>query len=251
MNNNHYQLARMKDNIVVKVLEKPGNRLDNDLVNNNSSLASYLEKKLCALGLKADDVVLEADKIMVTIRQVVEDVGMLSSMQQSELVKLLHKFGFKSGHVSERLAADLVEKWALKDEEGRYSIVGSEGKIVNEVEVDEDNDQVEVIPSEIMGVEEGFPRMALVMAFFLHTERGMEEQISKDLARAMVGVWITYGFTYQQMCKVFQSRDQQEVKVDMLRNMLNTKVSEGFLKPVSFGFSKLIKLTLFYFSHAV
>ena len=118
-------------------------------------------------------------------------------------------------------------------------------------EVDEDNDKVEVIPSEIMGVEEGFPRMALVMAFFLHTERDLEEQIRKDLARAMVGVWITYGFTYQQMCKVFQSRDQQEVKVDMLRNMLNTKVSEGFLKPVSFGFSKLIKLTLFYFSHAV
>ena len=52
------------------------------------------------------------------------------------------------------------------------------------------------------------------------------------------------------MCEVCQSRDQQEVKEDILRNMLNTKVSEGFLKPASFGFSKLIKLTLFYFSHA-
>ena len=66
-----------------------------------------------------------------------------------------------------------------------------------------------------------------------------------------MGVWITYGFTYQQVCEVFQSRDQQKVKLDILMNMLNTKVTKGFLKPVSFGFSKLIKLTLFYFSHAV
>ena len=80
MNNNHYQLARMKDNILVKVLEKPGNRLDNDLVNNNSSLASYLEKKLCALGLKEDTVVLGLSKIMVAIRQVKEDEGMLLSI---------------------------------------------------------------------------------------------------------------------------------------------------------------------------
>ena len=179
MNNNNHQLARMK------VVYKPVMGLENDLVNNNCSLASYLEKKLCALGLKEDTVVLEADKIMVTIKQVVEDVGMLSSMQQSELVKLLHKFGFKSGHVSERLASDLVEKLALKDEEGRDSIVGSEGKIVNEVEVDEDNDQVEVIPSEIMGVEEGFPGMALFMAFFLHTERDLESRS----ARTWPGPW--------------------------------------------------------------
>ena len=108
-----------------------------------------------------------------------------------------------------------------------------------------------MIPFEIMGVEEGYPRMALVMAFFLHTERGLEEQISKDLARAMEGVWITYGFTYHQMCEVCQTRDQEEVKVDRLRIMLNTKLSEGFVKPMSFGFSKLIKLTLFYFSNAV
>ena len=247
MNNNHHQLARMK------VVYKPVMGLENDLVNNNCSLASYLEKKLCALGLKEDTVVLEADKIMVTIKQVVEDVGMLFSMQQSELMKLLKKFGYKSGYVTKRLVADLVVEWAAKGEktEGRGPFVGNE-EIVNEVEVvSEDNGLVEVIPSEIMGVEEGFPRMALVMAFFLHTERGMEEQISKDLARAMVGVWITYGFTYQQMCEVCQTRDQEELKVDRLRIMLNTKLSEGFVKPMSFGFSKLIKLTLFYFANAV
>jgi len=235
------------------VVDRPGVvGLENDLANNNSSLASYLEVRLSALGLRKDIVVSEASKIMVTVRQVKEDVGMLLYVQQSELVKLLNKFGYKSGHVSERLAADLVVEWAAKGkrEEGRDPVVGNK-EIVNEVEVAEEDDKDEVIPSVIMEVEEGFPRMALVMAFYLHTERGVEEKISKDLARAMVGVWITYGLTYQQICEVCQSRDQQQVKKDMLKNMLNTKLSEGFVKPVSFGFSKLIKLTLFYFSHAV
>ena len=93
--------------------------------------------------------------------------------------------------------------------------------------------------------------MALVMAFFLHTQKGLEEHISKDLARAMVGVWITYGFTYKQMCEVCQGAARKEVKVEILRRMLNTKLSEGFVKPTTFGFSLMIKLTLLYFTHAV
>ena len=94
MNNNHQELARMKDNIVVKEeeVERPIMGLLNNLVN-SSSLGSYLEKKLHALGLKEETEVREADKIIVTIRQVV-----LLSVQQSELVKL-SKFGYKSGHI--------------------------------------------------------------------------------------------------------------------------------------------------------
>jgi len=246
MNNNHQQMGSIRnDDIVTPVLEE-----EHYVQNNNSSLARYLGKKLRALGLKEDTVVLEADKIMITIRQVVEEVGTMSSIQQCELMKLMSKFGYKSGHVSERLAADLVVEWAGKEEkEDEKAPIIKDDEVGLGVDPDEHHEQG--IPREIMGVEEGYPRMALVMAFFLHTERGLEEQTSKDLARAMVGVWITYGFTYQQMCEVCQTRDQEEVKGDRLRNMLNTKLSEGFVKPMSFGFSKLIKLTLFYFSNAV
>ena len=241
----------LKININNNLLEKkdrPVLAMETSLVNNNISLGNYLEKKLRGLGLKEDTVVLETDKIMVTVRHGVEDVGKMPSIPHCELMQLLNKFGYKSGHVSERLAADLVVEWACrgKEEAGKVLIVENE-EVVNEVEENKDHG----IPCEIMGVDEGYPRMALVMAFYLHTERGLEEQISKDLARAMVGVWITYGFTYQQMCEVCLNRDQQVFKVENLRKMLNSKVSEGFVKPMSFGFTKLIKLTLFYFSHAV
>ena len=74
MNNNTQQLAMMK------VVDNPVMRLQNDVANNNSSLTSYLEKKLCALGLKEDTVVLGLSKIMVAIRQVKEDEGMLLSI---------------------------------------------------------------------------------------------------------------------------------------------------------------------------
>ena len=66
----------------------------------------------------------------------------------------------------------------------------------------------------------------------------------------MVGVWITYGFTYKQMCEICLGRGQKQDKVEVLRRMLTSKLTEGFVKPMSFGFSKLIKLTLYYFAHA-
>lgn len=213
-----------------------------------NSLGSYLEKKLLGLGLKQDTVNVETDKIMVSAKQVLRDVGKTSLVQQDKVLKSLAKCGYRSGHISDRLAADLIAEWAGrgKAEKEFHKSDDVEKDVTNAGKSDDG-----IIPSQIMGVEEGYPRMALVMAFFLHTQKGLEEQISKDIARAMVGVWITYGFTYQQMCEVCQGTGRKEVKVEMLRSMLNTKLAEGFVKPMSFGFSLMIKLTLLYFSHAV
>ena len=74
----------------------------------------YLEKKPHAFGLKEETVILEAGKVMITIRLAVEDMGMLSSMPQSQLTKLLSMYDYKSGHVSERLAADFVREWVTR-----------------------------------------------------------------------------------------------------------------------------------------
>ena len=107
------------------------------------------------------------------------------------------------------------------------------------------------IPKQIMEVEEGYPRMALVMAFRLHSRRGLDEQLSKDLARAMVGVWITYGFTYREIYDICRGIDRPEIVTFKLMDMLNKKLFQGHAKPMSFGFGKLIKLTQFYFDQAV
>ena len=101
-----------------------------------------------------------------------------------------------------------------------------------------------------MEMDEGFPKMALVIAFHLHNEGELDEQICKDLAKAMVGVWITYGFTYQQLCEVYQLKDEEDVKVGVLKLMLKNKIDDGLSKPKSFRFKDLIILTMIYFSNA-
>jgi len=215
------------------------------------SLGPYLQKKLLALGLKQSIVILEVDKMMVILKQILKYAGKASLKQQEKMLELLEKFGFKSGHISDRLAAALVVEWAVSKD--KHNVVE---KLVKDAEDDvvkdtDDDDVKNMIPPEIMAVEEGYPRMALVMAYVLHTQKGLEEQVSKDLARAMVGVWITYGFTYKHMCQICLNVDREGVKVEALRNMLEIKLTEGFVKPMSFGFSKLIKLTLLYFDEAV
>ena len=215
------------------------------------SLGPYLKKKLLALGLKQNIVVLEVDKMMVTLKQILKYAGKASLKQQEKMLQLLDKFGFKSGHISNRLVAVLVVEWAVSKD--KHNVVE---KLVKDAEDDnvkdtDDDDVKNMIPQEIMAVEEGYPRMALVMAYVLHTQKGLEEQVSKDLARAMVGVWITYGFTYKHMCQICLNSDRKEGRVEALRNLLEIKLTEGFVKPMSFGFSKLIKLTLLYFDEAV
>jgi len=215
------------------------------------SLGPYLQKKLLALGLKKNIVILEVDKMMVTLKQILEYAGKASFKQQEKMLHLLDKFGFKSGHISVRLAAVLVVEWAVSEEKPNVVEKLVKYDDDNVVKDTDDDDDEKMIPQEIMAVKEGYPRMALVMAYVLHNQKGLEEQVSKDLARAMVGVWITYGFTYKHMCQICLNTDREEVKTEALRNMLEIKLTEGFVKPMSFGFSKLIKLTLLYFAEAV
>ena len=59
----------INNNLLEKEKDRPVLAMETSLVNNNISLGNYLEKKLRGLGLKEDTVVLETDKIMVTVRQ--------------------------------------------------------------------------------------------------------------------------------------------------------------------------------------
>jgi len=245
INNNKEGLGSMTPKLIER--ESPS-VLSMPVTETTNTLGPYVEKKLLALGLKESVAALESSKIVAVAKHVMQDVGN-AALTQDQALQLLGKFGYESGHVSDRLVADLLVDWAAR---AHGEATKRKENIVQKMLNDGyDEDSEHGIPPEIMGVEEGYPRMALVMAFVLHTEKGLDEQISKDLARAMVGVWITYGFTYKQMCEICLGRGQKQAKVEMLRRMLTSKLTEGFVKPMSFGFSKLIKLTLFYFAHAV
>jgi len=232
-----------------------------DVENNNYhfSLALYLEVKLSALGLRKELAALEIKKHMELFMKVVKQVKELS-LPHRELADVLTKYGFYSGHVTVILIADLLVEWV--ESGGRVRSVDrclrreakkEDGPIKDfdspESGTDDEDDHKQSIPVEIMKMEEGFPKMALVMAFYLHNEGELDEQISKDLARAMVGVWINYGFTYQQMWEVYQLKDEEDVRVGIFDLMLNKKIDEGFLKPKSFVFCDLIKLTMIYFKN--
>ena len=52
------------------------------------------------------------------------------------------------------------------------------------------------LPSHLLEVEEGFPRMAVVMAYYLHIRFNKTEEESKKMARMMVETWITCGLEY-------------------------------------------------------
>ena len=96
-------------------------------------------------------------------------------MQQCEL---LSKSGYKSGQVSVRLAANLVVEWAMKGVTGAGKIYKVEEVKIQTVGLEERENHDQVIPCEIMGVEEGYPRMAVALVFYLLTERagGADQQ---------------------------------------------------------------------------
>lgn len=117
--------------------------------------------------------------IVAVARHVMQDVGN-AALTQDQALQLLGKFGYESGHVSDRLVADLLVDWAAR---AHGEATKRKKNVVQKMLNDGyDEDSEHGIPPEIMGVEEGYPRMALVMAFVLHTEKGLDEQISKDLA---------------------------------------------------------------------
>ena len=202
------------------------------------------------LGLMESTVFQEVDKIIDVMRLSHFEIESYESANDTS--KSLRDAGYISGHLNDRLVAELLIEWTKIDTAQKEGKLKDEKALTESQEVSDDSLTVNSgIPKQIMEVEEGYPRMALVMAFRLHSRRGLDEQLSKDLARAMVGVWITYGFTYREIYDICCGTDTPEIVTFKLMDMLNKKLFQGYAKPMSFGFGKLIKLTQFYFDQAV
>ena len=169
----------------------------------------------------------------------VEISNVKTVVKTSELAELLEKAGYKSGHVGARMAAEIIINFMQQDFHSSSSPPNSKKSKTE-------------LPALFRKIEEGFPRMAVVMAYYLHNYKGYEEEVSKDLARTMVGVWITFGVTYHQLKVIcFISNKRNSIKQQELRNLLNSKLDEGNEKPKLFQFSSLIELTIRYFLKAI
>ena len=167
----------------------------------------------------------------------VEISNVKSVVKTSELAELLEEAGYKSGHVEARMVAEIIINFMQQDS-SKTSPKPKKAK--------------KELPSAFRQVEEGFPRMAVVMAYYLHNYKGYEEDVSKDLARSMVGVWITFGVNYHQLKQIcFIPDKRNSIKQLELRNLLDSKLDEGKEKPKLFHFSSLIELTIRYFLKAI
>ena len=102
--------------------------------------------------------------------------------------------------------------------------------------------------------------MVVVLAIRLFNMCRMSEDECKMLARSMVGVWVNYGFDYMEMRNMYEkemigvNKEKDNMSLMGMRRLLHcrlrAKVDQGYTKPKSFGFSKLIDLTIFYFENA-
>jgi len=211
---------------------------ENNNTDSDTDMFIYLTDSLTKLGLERKKAERASNKIVNCLVELV-DRSEAKSVTTSQLSRLLEDSGYKSSaEVSSKQAATLVIDF----------MTSNKRKPGNKtVEVKSSRSKV---PDQLKDVEEGFPRMAVVMAYFLHNYKGYTEKVAKDLARSMVGVWICYGFQYSALRRICCSATRNSHKEYLLKGMLLDQVKEGKEEPKEFQFNSLIELTIRYFLKA-
>ena len=159
-----------------------------------------------------------------------------STVTSREIAHLLESVGYKSSHVTAHLAAELVINYMLKE--------------AQRPEAESKETKSRKLPANLMEVQEGFPRMAVVMAYYLHTRMDNSEDESKDLARSMVETWISCGVEYSRLHHICLS-DQRTASKQVLLHEILVKNSPTDLNMNMFQLSTMIDLTIRYFYRAV
>ena len=157
-----------------------------------------------------------------------------STVRTSELARLLESEGYKSSHVTARRAAELVI--SFMERESKRPV--------------KPRAKSRTLPSHLLEVEEGFPRMAVVMAYYLHIHFDNTEEESKELARTMVETWITCGLEYSRLHQICLS-DQRTAHKQVALHELLVQKSSAELTMNMFQVSSMIDLTIRYFYRAV
>ena len=104
------------------------------------------------------------------------------------------------------------------------------------------------LPSHLLEVKEGFPRLAVVTAFYLHKHFDKTEEESKELARSMVETWISCGFEYKSLRRVCLGDERIASKKVKLHEVLVEKSSTDLSM---FQVSAMVDLTIRYFYRAL
>lgn len=203
-------------------------------VNREEDMAKYLDTTLKGVGIPKAKAEKATTKIVTCLTEVVDKVQK-STVTSSEIARLLESVGYKSSHVTAHLAAELVINYMLREAQRPEESKETKSR---------------KLPANLLEVQEGFPRMAVVMAYYLHTRMDNSEDESKDLAKSMVETWIRCRVDYSRLHHICLS-DQRTASKQVLLHEILVQNSPTDLNMNMFQLSTMIDLTIRYFYRAV
>eukprot|EP00092_Neocalanus_flemingeri_P025448 GFUD01027590.1.p1 GENE.GFUD01027590.1~~GFUD01027590.1.p1 ORF type:complete len:790 (+),score=229.78 GFUD01027590.1:53-2422(+) len=280
-------IGAMVDITIAYLESGDGKKQEVDSNNNSRSefkeLERYLKGELAMLGMKKLSVEEEVARVMQTLSELELSLGYIEAEYISlvgdsmiggvaefhtSLEKKLAARSFHSRYLSARLAAGLIMEFC-QEKVGKVAkqnkkmfdemdnILRDESDFI--IKTQTDLDMNIFIQTNVLSIPPGYPRMVVVLSYRLCYSCRMGVEECKVLARAMVGVWINYGFDYLEMKDMYEKERMGEGKgMDNLSLMnmrrllhcrLRAKIEQGFYKPKRFGLSKLIDLTIYYFEN--
>eukprot|EP00092_Neocalanus_flemingeri_P002784 GFUD01002981.1.p1 GENE.GFUD01002981.1~~GFUD01002981.1.p1 ORF type:complete len:779 (+),score=209.75 GFUD01002981.1:40-2376(+) len=273
-------IGAMVDITIAYLESGDGKKHEVDSNNNSRSefkeLERYLKGELAMLGMKKLSVEEEVARVMQTLSELELSLGYIEAEYinlvgdsmvggvaefHTSLEKKLAAHGFHSKYLSARLAAGLIMEFC---QEKVGKVAKQNKKMFDEMDniLRDECDFITKTRTDLdmnISIPPGYPRMVVVLAYRLYYSCHMGVDECKVLARAMVGVWVNYGFEYMEIQDMYKKERMGEGKgMDNLSLMnmrrllhcrLTAKVEQGFYKPKSFGFSKLIDLTIYYFEN--
>jgi len=259
----------------VKVkIETPANMDD---CSNPCSLYNFLNKELIALGMKGNsanrevsemtsilsELSLSTERLEAMFTMILGDIKMGGLTEFHKILeKKLSEGCWNCKYLTPRLAAGLVMEYLqCKDSvrtvvENNKETLGKVDKVLNTVRkklgLSELDKQIKSMPL-------GFSRMGAVLASRLMKKGKLTQNDCAELARSMIGTWVSYGFRYSDLVTLYEGEIMGENSksglVSLIRcrkhlhEMLRNKTSQGFIKPKDFRFSELIDLTIYYFEN--
>jgi len=273
-------ISAMVDITVAFLLEskvKVENPTNNDDSSNSCSLYNYINKELIILGMKGTSANREVSKVTSILLELGLSIERLEAMFTmiagdikmgglTEFHKILERKlsegCWSCKYLTPRLTAGLVMEYLQGKDNVRTVVdnnketLGKVDKVLNTVRkklgMSEVHEYIRSIPL-------GFPRMGALLASRLMKKSKLTQDDCAELARSMMGTWVSYGFRYSDLATLYEGEIMGENSksglVSLIRcrkrlhEMLRNKTSQGFIKPKDFRFSELIDLTIFYFEN--
>jgi len=251
-------ISAMVDITVAFLVEskvKVENPANSDEPSNPCSLYNYVNKELITLGMKGtsanrevsemtsilSELSLSIEKLEAMFTMIVGDIKMGGLTEFHKILEIKLSEGcWNCKYLTPRLVAGLVMEYLQdKDDvrtivENNKEILGKVDKVLNTVRKKLGKSEVH---KHIKSMPLGFPRMGALLASRLMKKSRLSQGDCVELARSMIGTWVSYGFRYSDLETMYEGEIMGENSksglVSLIRcckhlhEMLRNKTSQG------------------------